>query len=72
MGIIYTCKDDSWRDHKFSSKKENEYRDKMIKKEQRLIESRQHFLFLFKTEMFNDEYKTILQNEINRIRQEAA
>ena len=71
-GIIYNCKDDSWRDHKFASKKENEYRDKMIKKEKRLIESGQHFLFLFKTEMFNDEYKTILQNEINRIRQEAA
>ena len=44
----------------------------MIKKERRLIESGQQFLFLFKTEMFNDEYKTILQNEINRIRQEAA
>ena len=71
-GIIYNCKDDSWREHKFASKKENEYRDKMIKKENRLVESGQHFLFLFKTEMFNDEYKTILQNEINRIRQEAA
>ena len=71
-GIIYNCKDDSWRDHKFASKKENEYRDKMIKKEQRLIESGQYFLFLFKSEMFNDEYKTILQNGINRIRQEAA
>lgn len=71
-GIIYNCKDDSWRDHKFASKKENEYRDKMIKKEKRLIESSQHFLFLFKSEMFNDEYKIILQNEINRIRQEAA
>ena len=71
-GIIYNCKDDTWREHKFASKKENEYRDKMIKKEKRLIESGQHFLFLFKTEMFNDEYKTILQNEINRIRQEAA
>lgn len=71
-GIIYNCKDDSWREHKFASKKENEYRDKMIKKEKRLVESGQHFLFLFKSEMFNDEYKTILQNEINRIRQEAA
>lgn len=71
-GIIYNCKDDSWREHKFASKKENEYRDKMIKKEKRLIESGQHFLFLFKSEMFNDEYKTILLNEINRIKQEAA
>ena len=71
-GIIYNCKDDDWHIHQFSSKKENDYRDKMIKKEKRLIESGQHFLFLFKTEMFNDEYKIILQNEINRIRQEAA
>ena len=71
-GIIYNCMDNDWREHHFSSKQEQNYQKKMIKKEQRLIESGQHFLFLFKTEMFNDEYKTILQNEINRIRQEAA
>lgn len=71
-GIIYNCMDDDWREHHFSSKQEQNYQKKMIKKEQRLIGSGQHFLFLFKSEMFNDEYKTILQNEINRIRQEAA
>ena len=71
-GIIYNCMDDDWRVHHFSSKQEQNYQKKMIHKEQRLIESGQHFLFLFKTEMFNDEYKTILQNEINRIRQEVA
>lgn len=71
-GIIYNSIDDDWREHHFSSKQEQNYQKKMIKKEQRLIESGQHFLFLFKTEMFNDDYKTILKNKINRIRQEAA
>ena len=71
-GIIYNSMDDDWREHHFSSKQEQNYQKKMIKKEQRLIESGQHFLFLFKTEMFNDDYKTILKNKINRIRQEAA
>lgn len=66
------AKNEDWRCHKFSSKHENEYRDKMFKKEKRMIESRQNFLFLFKTEMFNDEYKTFLQNEINIIKQEVA
>lgn len=71
-GIIYNCMDDDWREHHFSSKQEQNYQKKMIKKEQRLIESGQHFLFLFKTEMFNDNYKAIFKNKINRIRQEAA
>lgn len=71
-GIIYNRSDSDWRNISFSSKRENEYRDKMIKKEKLMIESGQHFLFLFKTEMFNEQYKTILQNEINRIKQEAA
>ena len=71
-GIIYNCIDDDWREHNFSSKQEQNYQKKMIKKEQRLIESGQHFLFLFKTEMFNDNYKEIFKNKINRIRQEAA
>lgn len=71
-GIIHNCKDDSWRKHQYSSKKENEYRDKMLRKEQRLMESKQYFLFLFKSEMYNGEYKAILQNKINEIRREAA
>ena len=71
-GIIYNCTDETWKEHEFASKKENEYRDKMIKKEQRLLENDCNFIFLFKTEMFNGEYKNILQNKINEIRQEAA
>lgn len=71
-GLIYNRIDANWRNITFSSKQENEYRDKMIKKEKRMIESGQHFLFLFKSEMFNNQYKNILQNEINKIRREAA
>ena len=71
-GLIYNRIDADWRNITFSSKQENEYRDKMIKKEKRMVESGQRFLFLFKSEMFNNQYKNILQNEINKIRREAA
>jgi hypothetical protein len=71
-GLIYNRIDANWRNITFSSKQENEYRDKMIKKEKRMIESGQQFLFLFKSEMFNNQYKNILQNKINEIRREAA
>lgn len=71
-GIIYTCQDDDWRTHVFSSKQEKAYQEKMLKKEQRLIKSGHHFLFLFKSEIFNDKYKDILNKMINEIRQEAA
>ena len=71
-GIIYNCKENDWRNHTFSSKQEKNYQQKMLKKEKRLIENGQHFLFLFKSEIFNDHYKNILNEKINEIRQEAA
>ena len=71
-GIIYNCQENDWRSHTFSSKQERDYQQKMLKKEQRLIESGQHFLFLFKSEMFNDHYKNILNEKINEVRREAA
>ena len=71
-GIIYNCKENDWRNHTFSSKQEKNYQQKMLKKEKRLIENGQHFLFLFKSEMFNDHYKNILNEKINEIRQEVA
>lgn len=71
-GMIYDCLNESWHDHIFASKQENQYRDKMIKKEQRLIENNCNFLFLFKFEMFNNKYREILQDKINEIRQESA
>lgn len=71
-GIIYNCKEIDWRNHIFSSKQERDYQQKMLKKEQRMLESGQHFLFLFKSEMFNGKYKNILSSKINEIEQEAA
>ena len=70
--IIYNCKECDWRNHTFPSKQERDYQQKMLKKEQRLLESGQHFLFLFKSEMFNNHYRNILENKINEIRREAA
>lgn len=58
-GIIYTVDDSTgdWRTHQFSSERENEYRDKMIRKERLLIEAGVPFLFLFRPDMENDKYK---------------
>lgn len=71
-GIIYNSKEIDWRNHTFPSNQERDYQQKMLKKEQRLLESGQHFLFLFKSEMFNNHYRNILKNKINEVRQEAA
>lgn len=71
-GIIYNCIDDDWRTHTFSSKRENDYRDKMLRKENRLIENNCNYIFLFKPDILSENYKTILQNKINEIRQGAS
>lgn len=71
-GIIYNCLNEDWHNHKFASEKENQYRDKMIIKEQRLIENNCNYIFLFRSEMINDKYKTILQNKINKIIKDVA
>ena len=71
-GIIYNCIDGDWHTHTFSSKRENDYKDKMLRKENRLIENNCHYVFLFKPDIFSENYKTILQNKINEIRREAA
>lgn len=70
-GIIYNKNDINWRITEFSSKQENDYRDKMIRKEIRLLESGCPFLFLFKSEMFTDNYKELLNEKINEIMKEA-
>ena len=71
-GIIYNCIDGDWHTHTFSSKRENDYKDKMLRKENRLIENNCHYVFLFKPDIFSENYKTILQNKIKEIRREAA
>lgn len=62
-GIIYNCKEIDWRNHTFPSKRKRDCQQKMLKKEQRLIESEQHFLFLFKSEMFNSHYRNIFNKK---------
>ena len=71
-GIIYNTYSDSWREHKYSSKQEQNYQEKMIKKEKLLIESGCNYLFIFPNEMYNNSYKDILRNKINEILEEAA
>lgn len=71
-GIIYNCIDEDWRNHSFASEQENKYRDKMIIKEKRLIENDCNYVFLFRSEMVNDKYKSILTNKINEIIKDVA
>lgn len=71
-GIIYNCKEDKWFEHTFSSKQENTYRDKMVKKEKLLIDSKQNYILLFKDNMVTDEYKNILQNKIRELLEKVA
>ena len=44
----------------------------MINKENILIENNCYFIFLFKSEMFNNKYRDIFQNKIKEIQQEVA
>ena len=56
-GMIYNNAEDNWRSTNYASKRENDYRDKMIVKEDLLIQNSKSFLFLFPRDMMNDEYK---------------
>lgn len=71
-GIIYNCENEEWDKHTYASIRENEYRDKMIRKRQRLLETNSNYIFLFKDEMFDGTYKDIFQNKINEILKEVA
>lgn len=73
-GIIYTVDDsaDDWRTHQFSSERENEYRDKMVRKERLLIEAGVPFLFLFRPDMENDRYKAKIAEFLSIRSMEAA
>lgn len=71
-GIIYNDKNDSWRTKDYKYKKHVSYQQKMLYKENILIENKCNYLFLFPYEMKNGDYKNILQNKINEILQEVA
>lgn len=71
-GIIYNTLEDDWRQRKYPSKRENGYRDKMIKKENLLIKANANHLFFFPWDMISGKYTEKLNNKINEIRQEAA
>ena len=71
-GIINSHQNSDWRTQIYSSKTEKDYQQKMIKKENFLIESGNKFLFLFKNDILNNTYKEILNNEILKIVKEVA
>lgn len=66
-GVIYNDKYDSWREKEYTSKRHIEYKEKLLKKEEILLDSNKEYLFLFKTELLNGEYKNIFQNKIKTV-----
>lgn len=71
-GLLYNCVNENWREHDFTSKIEKQYKKKMLKKEQKLIETNSHFLFIVSNEMYGGTYKEIFQNKVNEILAETA
>jgi hypothetical protein len=59
-GIIYNTQSNDWRTAKYKTKLENEYREKMIYKEDLLLKYDKPFLFLFPWDMISGNYKKIL------------
>ena len=56
-GIIYNTSMNNWKETKYKTKIENEYRDKMIIKEGLLLKYNKPFLFLFPWDMQSGKYK---------------
>lgn len=67
-GIIYNTNCNSWRNHSYSSKRENDYRDNMIKKEKYLIDSKVNYLFIFLNDMQDNSYQDKLLKCIKEIK----
>jgi hypothetical protein len=63
---------DDWRTHIYSSKISNDYRDKMIYKEQIFKQHNLNYLFIFANEMKDGSYKNKLLKELQLPSQRAA
>ena len=59
-GLISNFKGEDWRVHNYANKVNNEYRDKMILKEQIFKKNKLNYLFLFANEMKDDSFKDII------------
>lgn len=59
-GLITHLNNEDWRVHNYTNKVNNEYRDKMILKEQIFKKNGLDYLFLFANEMNDDSFKDII------------
>ena len=59
-GLITNLNNEDWRVHNYTNKVNNEYRDKMILKEQIFKKNGLDYLFLFANEMNDDSFKDII------------
>lgn len=67
-GIIYNCNNKEWKNIIYSSNQENNYKDKMIKKEKLLKENKCEYLFLFKDNFEENDYKNLIENKFKTLK----
>lgn len=67
-GIIYNCNNKDWKNIIYSSNQENNYKDKMIKKEKLLKENKCEYLFLFKDNFEENDYKNLIENKFKTLK----
>lgn len=68
-GIIYQSKNIDWHTHIFSSKKENDYKEKMLRKERLFLDNNCDFLILFRSDMVSDNYKKIFLDKVEEMKE---
>lgn len=66
LGFIHNLYDD-WKTHRYPSNIENEYRDKMILKENILKHNDIQYLFLFANDVSSGKYKSLIQTSLQRM-----
>jgi hypothetical protein len=64
-GMIH-YKNNLWRKYDFKNKKNNDYRDKMVKKEKILKNNNCNYLFLFPDDFYNDDYIRKIKQKLTR------
>lgn len=66
-GVIYNNISDNWRTAQYNTKRENNYRENMILKEDLLLKHNKSFLFLFPWDMLSGKYKEKLIEAIKNL-----
>lgn len=66
-GVIYNNISDNWRTVQYNTKRENNYRENMLLKEDLLLKHNKSFLFLFPWDMLSGKYKDKLIEAVKEL-----